>query len=774
MESLIATSLSLRQQFSYACACTFIILIMSSKTYGQKIGIVLSGGGAGGACHIGVLKALEENNIPIDYITGTSIGGLVGAFYVSGYSIAEMEQIFTSEKFQNITKGIIEKKYKFYYNEKDDGASWIQPLKISFDSSLITTVPTNLVHSAPVDFGMTEYFAAASSAAHENFDSLMIPFRCVASDVESKKSVIFSYGPLNQAVRASITYPFYYKPIRVDGKLLFDGGLYNNFPANVMKQDFNPDYIIGSVVTGSNPKLSEDNIYVQIRNMLVTNPDFTLQHTAGTILTPWSDVGNFDFSSARRLIDSGYACTIRRIDTIRKIISKIRSQLEVNARRVAFKNKITPKIEIEDIEIEGLTPKQKIYILKMLTPVEQGMSLETLKRHYFRLATDDKIKNMFPTLFLNPLTGKFRLKLRAKRQKDLLLQVGGNISSRPISTGFISAQYNFLGKIALSIYGNGYFGRLNSSFSARVRLDIPGKIPFFLEPNITFSRWDYYRSSTLFYNFERPAYLTQSDRYGELLGGIPVGNHGKLIGGGGLAELSNVYYQTNNFSNKDTADRTNFTFSQANLKYEFNTLNRKLYASEGAFFQLMGKYYNGYEKLIPGNTTTEIKDSVFHQWVMVKAKVDYYFKPHKKIKLGVLGEGVYSTQSLFANYTSSLLMAPAFMPTPESNTLFLPNFRAFQYLAAGAKIIIHPVSKLDVRLEGYLFQPYQSILQNSNLTASLSTPFLYQYIVGMAALVYHTPVGPLSLSLNYYHNEIQPFTLLFHFGYTIFNKKSIE
>ena len=140
----------------------------------------------------------------------------------------------------------------------------------------------------------------------------------MASDIENKKSVVFKNGRLNEAVRASMTYPLFLKPIKVDGKILFDGGLYNNFPADVMVTDFNPDYVIGSVVTSANPKVDEENLYAQLRSMLVKNPDFSLQAKSGIIIRPWSDVGTFNFNSCKRLIDSGYVATIAQIASIRK------------------------------------------------------------------------------------------------------------------------------------------------------------------------------------------------------------------------------------------------------------------------------------------------------------------------------------------------------------------------------------------------------------------------------------------------------------------------
>ena len=423
-----------------------------------------------------------------------------------------------------------------------------------------------------------------------------------------------------------------------------------------------------------------------------------------------------------------------------------------------------------------MNKNQQHYVKHLLgSRHNEQFSIESIKKSYFRLSEDNKIRSIFPTLLFNPETGKYKLNLKMKREKDLFIQFGGNLSTRPISTGFVSAQYNYLGKVAASIYANGYFGRLNQSGLGKIRIDFPTRLPIFIEPLVCISRWDYYSSSTLFYSFQDPPYLTQRDRFGDLTIGIPIGNKSKAMLAGGIAELDNVYYQTTGFNSKDTADQTIFKFNYANFEYEYNTLNRKLYASEGGYFNIKTKYINGDESYIPGNTANEVKKvDVPRQWAMVKAKFDGYLKPFKFFKVGILAEGVFSSQGLFLNYTSSVLSAPAFQPTPESKTLFLPNFRAYKYLAGGGKMIFNPIKKMDVRVEAYIFQPYQEINSNANYTASLGKPFNDRYIVGMAALVYHTALGPLSLAVNYYHGQQQPFTFLVHFGYTLFNRKSIE
>ena len=180
------------------------------------VGVVLSGGGASGVAHVGVLKALEENNIPIDYIVGTSAGALVGAMYASGYSPDEIEAYVLSEAFQLMTKGQKELDKHYFFYQEDQQASMFN-FTLSQDSMLSKSLPLALVDPTYLDFEMLKIFGRTSASVNEDFNQLLIPYRCVASAVETKKSVTFSNGKLNQAVRASMTFPLYLNPIRIDG-----------------------------------------------------------------------------------------------------------------------------------------------------------------------------------------------------------------------------------------------------------------------------------------------------------------------------------------------------------------------------------------------------------------------------------------------------------------------------------------------------------------------------------------------------------------------------
>jgi len=761
-------ALMLKQIVSF---CLLFLCVTTSQLKAQKVGLVLSGGGAGGLAHIGVLKALEEKQISIDYVTGTSVGALIGGLYSSGYTPDQIKELVLNEKFQRYTKGELEEKYKFHYKRSTESASWFT-YNFGLDSVLSTNIPTNIINSIPIDFYLMELFAAASTKSRNNFDSLLIPFRCVASDIENKKVVVFNKGYLHEAVRASMTYPFYLKPITIDGKLLFDGGLYNNFPVDVMKESFHPDFIIGSVVTDNNPIPNDENLYVQLRNMLMTKTDFGNNIENGIIIKPWSDIGVFSFYEANRLIDSGYTATINAIENLAQPV--VQKNNSIQLKRDHFNSKLLPII-FDGISVSGVNSKQQQYLKKSIFSKNDSLSIEKLKKRYLLLSDDDKIKSLFPIAVFNPITKKHSLEVVAKKEKNFRLELGGNFSNRPISAAFIGLQFNYLGKRAVTIYSNAYFGKLNTSLLGKVKIDFPSKIPFYVEAIGLYSKWDYFRSSTLFYNVLRPAFLIQEDAFTELSSGIPFGNRAKISLGGGVANMGNIYYQNYNFSDKDTADRTDFTFNYARAEYELNTLNRKQYASEGLYVNARLKYFNGFEYYKPGTTSFDTSKSIiFHDWLQFNAKIDYYLKTSKFFKIGILGEAVYSDQDFFRNYTSTILSSPAFMPTPESKTLFLEKFRAHKFIAGGAKLIINPIKNLDIRLEGYVFQPFQSIVKNNLNKPEYSINFLYRYLTGMAAIVYHTPIGPISTSVNYYLGEKNPVSFLFHFGYTIFNKKAID
>ncbi len=741
------------------------------SAFSQKVGVVLSGGGASGLSHIGVLKALEENNIPVDFITGTSIGAFVGALYAIGYSPKQMEEIALSQDFSDQVYGNIDSKYVYYFKKKEDNASWIS-LKLSLDTALETNLPTNLISPAVIDFALLENMAPASAAARNNFDSLFIPFRCVAADIESKTSVIFRNGDLGEAVRASISYPFYLKPIKIDGKLLFDGGIYNNFPSNVMYEQCFPDIIIGSNVSGNLPSPDEDNLISQLKSMLINRTYYDVQCPNGILVEPKINTATFDFSNPKAMIDSGYAATMRQMDKIKERIQRRVDPVQLAEKRKAFIGK-EPKLVFGDIFIDGLKKSQENYIKGILRKRGKTIPLEKFKPAYFRIVEDDKIKQIYPKAKYNSINGNYDLFLKIKKEKDVVAELGGNVSNRPISEVFAAFEYKYLGNTGIRLMGNGYFGKLYTSAQASIRFDFPLRVPFYIEPELAFNRWDFYKSSNLFFEDVKPSYLIQNDQHAYMNAAMPISNKDKLIIGGGIATLTDEYYQLEQFTTKDTPDVTTFDMVTGHIQFERNTLNRKQYATQGTYLGFKSRFIQGEEYTKPGSTApVSIRPTRdIHQWAQFKFIYEKYYKQRGFLRLGFYFESVYSSQPFFNNYTASILASPAFQPLAESKTLFQKNFRAHTYAAFGLKNIFTIKNRFDLRIEGYVYQPYQEIDPATN---KYSSPFLRRYLIGTAAIVGHTPIGPISFSVNYYHEEVQPFTFLFHFGYIIFNKKSTD
>ena len=178
--------------------------------------------------HIGIIRALEENNIPIDYIAGTSMGAIIGSLYAMGYSPDDMERLIGSDEFKRWYTGTIEPRYEYFF-KKSRPTPELLNLRFSLADSLHTKpkldMPTNLVPPIQMNVVFLELFAQATAACGNDFDRLFVPFRCVASDVYNKRPLIMRGGDLGDAVRASMSFPLVFKPIEVDSVLAYEGGI---------------------------------------------------------------------------------------------------------------------------------------------------------------------------------------------------------------------------------------------------------------------------------------------------------------------------------------------------------------------------------------------------------------------------------------------------------------------------------------------------------------------------------------------------------------------
>jgi NTE family protein len=744
--------------------------------WSQRVGVVLSGGGSSGIAHVGVLKALEEAQIPIDYITGTSMGALVGGMYAMGYSPEEIEFILLSEEFSDWVFGKNKDRYAYFFSERQPNASWIN-LKFRIDSVFRTTLPTSIISPYNMDYAFLERTSGVSAAANYNFDSLFVPFRCVAADIHNKAEYIFRSGDVGQAMRASTTYPFYFKPILFDGKLLYDGGLYNNFPADVMYRDFLPDVIIGSTVAAEMAPPVEDDIISQIKNMLMERTSYSEvcdQENMIIIRPEIPKVAILDFSQSAQIIQGGYTSSLNQLPEIKQMIQRRVPVESIQSKREAFRKKI-PELIFHDISIKGLTRSQQRYIKGVLRSRKFPVTPNEIRPMYYRLATDPRIKKIYPTARYLENEKSFRLDLDMQLDKDYGLEFGGMFSSRPINVGFLALKYQRLRKFGYTVDLNSYFGRFYSSFQAKGTVDFPLKIPILLMVDFTINNFDYFNSASTFFEDSKPSYLIQYDRSFNTALTFPVGKRGRLNLGATTARMFDDYYQTLNFFDADTSDRTNFNHGSTYLEYERNTFNRKFYPSSGHRFSIKGRYISGQEYNNPGSTSTDSTEFFKgHEFSRIRILWDGYLNRRGRFHIGFYAEGVLSDQPLFNNYTATLLQAASFTPIPESRTLFLRNYRAHSYFAGGIKTVTSITSRLELRLEAYLFQPHREILEMNDRTAVYGDPFANRYYMASAALVFHTPVAPVALSVNYFEREKDPISVIFTAGFLLFNRRAFD
>ena len=626
----------------------------------DRVGLVLSGGGASGLAHIGVLKALEEKGIPIDFITGTSAGALVGSMYAAGYSPEEIEAYVLSEAFQLMTAGKLKSSQRYIYKEEEQHAGLID-LSFSRDSILKKSLPTNFISSSYLDFEMLKILGATGEASGNDFNNLFIPFRCVASDIVLKKSVVFSKGNLNQAVRASMTYPFYLNPIRIENVLYFDGGLYNNFPADVMYRDFDPDFIIGSNVSLNAMPPMENDLISQVTNMLVTFSDFNLPCDEGVLIQPNTKLTTFDFENAADAIKSGYDETIKKIDAIYGHVQRRVTKEELTEKRLKF------RANIKDITISSLS--NNLNTKKGITFAQKSMlnyrkkeiiDLEQLEKRYYRLYATNQIDFIYPILQLKS-DSTYNLDLEIRKAKDFKLDVGGHFSSRAVNTGYLGITYRTLGKTATSIHASSYFGKFYGSGKLRYTVEIPSVFPISVSAYFVLNRWDYFRSFSTFFEDVKPSFLVQNEMYYGIKLNHPIGNTTKSSLDFRIFNLEDDYYQTEDFTNKDTSDLTSFNGSSVSWEFVKNSLNRKQFSSSGHFLRFKIRYVNGYEKSIPGSTSfTEAIQEKNHQWFNLSTEFQSFLIDNSIFHLGIHGNGMLTSQSLFSNYTASLLSMNSF------------------------------------------------------------------------------------------------------------------
>jgi len=256
------------------------------------VGLVLGGGGARGLAHIGVLKILKEENIPIDIIAGTSVGALIGGLYAAGVPIEKLERLAEDIGWEKLTNISIESLVKLLVAEK-----------------LLSTER------------MEKYIAL--QIGDKRFDELVIPFACVAADIKTGEKIVFHEGKVAPALRASATIPGAFQPVEYRHRLLVDGGIVDNLPIEVAKK-LGADIIIAVNLSADFTQYSTANVLLVLNQVIYIQGDVLAKEQlkqADIIITPRvKDVTAVELWRARECIDAGILAARRLIPEIKNLI----------------------------------------------------------------------------------------------------------------------------------------------------------------------------------------------------------------------------------------------------------------------------------------------------------------------------------------------------------------------------------------------------------------------------------------------------------------------
>jgi NTE family protein len=760
-------------------AYTFFLLLFS-PLHAQKVGLVLSGGGAKGMTHIGIIRALEENGIPIDFITGTSMGAIVGSLYAMGYSPDEMEQLIGSDDFNRWYTGQIESQYTYYFKQARPTPEFLN-IRFDFKDTLSVRpqiLPTNIVNPIQMNLVFVQLFAAATAASDGDFDRLFVPFRCVASDVYNKRQLVLSKGSLGDAVRASMSFPFVFKPIEVDSVLAYDGGIYNNFPTDVMRDDFHPDVIIGSVVASNPTKPQVNDLISQIENMVMQRTDYTIPDSVGILMRfKYDNVSLLDFDRLQELHDIGYNRTIGMMDTIKARIHRRINPENINLQRVLYRSTLPP-LKFQDIYIEGVNPQQQIYIKKEFHNNDSTVfDYETLKRGYFRLLADNMISTIMPHARYNKEKGVFDLHLQVKMEDSFYIRFGGHISSSTSNQMYLGLGFQNLNYYSKGVLLDGQLGKNYHNIQLMGRIDLPTRIPSSFRLIGSLSRFDYYGRSKLFSQNSLPSLNSKDERFIKLIIALPFLANKRAEFSMGFGGFTDRYFQTNIIDvEEDRPDHSNYHLFGGSVGFRGSTLDAKQYATRGYDEKLIAQVYTGSEYYRPGNVpvSSHTPMQARHSWMQISYMKEAYYRMSPRFVLGWMTEALYSSKNFSENYTATMMQAGEFSPTPFSKLRYNESFRANQFVAGGIKPIFLFNDMLHLRAEFYGFLPIFPIMRNEGNEAYYGKAFSMLKYMGEVSLVYRLPFGAISAYVNHYGSPRKEWNVGLSIGWQLFNYRFIE
>ncbi|MFI3305185.1 MAG: patatin-like phospholipase family protein [Rikenellaceae bacterium] len=763
----------------------------------QSVGVVMSGGGAKGLYHIGVLEALEERGVPIDYVAGTSIGAIITGLYAAGYSPEEMREIAMSGDLERWTTGKIDSNLGSYFRRGSTLRRGEQSLSYRFDptankADTLEKMPRSLISTTQIDMATSKLFTPATTLSGGDFNKLMVPFFCVASDVTANQKVIIDEGDLGQAVRASMAIPLAFKPIvREDGHILYDGGIYDNFPWRPMRERFAPDIIVGSVCGVDSWANTNDLSLFDQAFLLAMNPSNYEIDEGGVVIRRNVPTGMLDFSNAEEIIDMGYNDTMEKIDSILEQIDpdRLKTQEYFDDRRAEF-NDATPQLLFDKYEIKGLSENQVNYIdAFMITSKRQRqrgidetnqreMEFNELQENLYRILSANEFTTNYPEITYNSEKQRYLFEMSMENKPSLKVSLGGNISSTPYNQLYAGVSYRTIDRIASEVFGELYVGAIYSAGRIGYRADFFRRSAMFIDALYTFETNNLNHGS--FGNLtkvDNTLDIKSSDQYLSVGIGLPLRRRGLFmirtnIGTENFKYADGLPTDISQIYNWGTFNRSRFNYIASKAEIEMSTIDNPYFPTKGTFISMLAMGLTGTERSFAENTSnlssTIVNDN--HSWLGAKFTLFKYFNPTKNryFALGVRIEGLYTNMPEMNSLTARQLIMPAYQPVRHSFMVYMPEFSAPRYAAAGV------MPSIRLWRELYLGGEVHAMLRDKyydSYRIRKGDGFSIHYI-SQASLSYNTKLGPMKLAVTKYDiDNWKNLYLTFNFGFNIFVPK---
>lgn len=563
----------------------FFCLLLVSNIYAQdtipprpKIGLALSGGSAHGLAHIGVIRLLEELEIPIDMITGTSMGSIVGSLKAMGYSAKDIERIALNIDWKEIVNNKIDlnevaPSEKYFHNKI--------PLNVNIQKSRLE-LPLSINKSNNLDLYLRRLYLPSYKTKH--FNQLSIPFKCFSSDIATGNIIEFNKGHLHEAVRSSMSIPSLFPPIRKSDQLLIDGGLLNNFPASDVK-NMGADFVIGSYVGARLNDAAHLNSMVDIMKqagfMLSLKAFEEQKQYVDLLLQPEvKKYSSLNFELDTFFIEEGYRSALAMKDQL----IKIRDSLNLRAYYKPPK-KLEPIefVFIDSIAIPDISNSMKNLIFSKMEIKESSLiSITEIEEGIRRTYATKSFESINYKIDYIPGVGNL-LTLEAKPL--VLSTFGGTINwfnSTGISIILGTSLKNYLSELSdfrmimrlsdhpgLALY---YNKRGNNSLENAV-FGLNAKVEHLNHP--------------LFFNLKREVDfdLVESSIFPNIRYEFSTDNSLSVGYEFLFKRFSNRLFDTTNVA------KLKFQYQSIHANYEHNTLNHEVFPSKGKDFQVGFRYF---------------------------------------------------------------------------------------------------------------------------------------------------------------------------------------